>query len=162
MDETLLRKLVKRAHIPTPGDSSFVSCREPKRAIEAAVIHHHRLAFYYWVRWTTNDFTSSLPTDNLPPDLVTVDWHDDVGCEADCVFEELRHLVDRLEVDNVNDQASLDDAVRRRCTSENNVAAYSFLGCAPGTMATFFRLSILTPSATCTCFTSKGGSKPTR
>jgi hypothetical protein len=92
------------------------------------VIHHHRLAFYYWVRWTTNDFTYSLPTENLAPDLVTVDWHDDVGCEADCVFEELRHLVERLEVDNVDDQASLDDAVRRRRTSENNVAAYSFLG----------------------------------
>lgn len=128
MDESLLRELVKRAHVPSPGDTSFVSSRERNRAMEAAVIHHHRLAFYYWVHWTTNDFTSSLPTENQAPDLVTVDWHDDVGCEADCVFEELRHLVGRLEVDNVADQASLDDAMRRRRTSENNVAAYSFLG----------------------------------
>lgn len=128
MKESLLHELLKRAHIPTPGDSSFVSSPERNRAIEAAVIHHHRLAFYYWVRWTTKRFTCSLPTEDLAPDLVTVDWHDDVGCEADCVFDELRHLVDRLEVDHVDDKASLDDAVRRRRTSENNVAAYSFLG----------------------------------
>lgn len=128
MDERLLRELVKRAHVPTPGDSSFVSSSERNRAIETAVIHHHRLAFYYWVRWTTNNFTCSLPIENVAPDLVTVDWHDDVGCEEDCVFDELRHLVDRLEVDNVNDQSALDDAVRRRRTSENNAAAYSFLG----------------------------------
>lgn len=59
---------------------------------------------------------------------MTVDWHDDVGCEADCLFEELRSLVLSLEVDNVDDPACLDDAVRRRTTSENNVAAYCYLG----------------------------------
>lgn len=100
MEESLLRELVKRAHVPTPGDSSFVSSPERNRAIEAAaVVHHHRLAFYYWVRWTTNGFACSLPTEHLAPDLVTVDWHDDGGCDADCVFEELCHLVERLEVD---------------------------------------------------------------
>jgi hypothetical protein len=128
MDESLLSELVKRAHLPSPGDSSFLSSPDRSRAIEAAVIHHHRFAFFYWVRWTTNDFACSLPTDLLAPDLVTVDWHDDVGCEEDCVFDELRHLVERLEVDDVNDQNSLEDAVHRRRTSENNVAAYSFLG----------------------------------
>ena len=69
MDDALFRKLLERPHIPTPGDSSFVSSPERNRPIEAAVIHHHRLAFYYWVRWTTKDFTSSLPTENQAPDL---------------------------------------------------------------------------------------------
>jgi hypothetical protein len=128
MNENLLRKLLDRAHVPIPGDSSFLSSVERNRAIETAVIHHHRLAFYYWVRWTTKDWTISLPKDELAPDLVTVDWHDDVGCEADCVFDELRLLVDRLEVDNVHDSACLEDAARRRQTSENSVAGYSFLG----------------------------------
>jgi hypothetical protein len=67
--------------------------------------HHHRLAFYYWVH-STSDWTTSLPHDALAPDLMTVDWHDDVGCDADCVFDELRLLVDRLEVENLEDPAS--------------------------------------------------------
>lgn len=128
MNESLLRKLLDRAHVPIPGDSSFLSSTERNRTIETAVIHHHRLAFYYWVRWTTKNWTISLRKDELAPDLVTVDWHDDVGCEADCVFDELRLLVDRLEVDNMDDPVCLEDAARRRQTSENNVAGYSFLG----------------------------------
>lgn len=108
MDETLFRKLLDRAHVPTPGDSSFLSpVAGRSRAIEVAVIHHHRLAFYYWLHWTTQDWTCSLPTEDLGPDLVTVDWHDDVGGDCDCVFDELRLLVERLEVDNVDDRASV-------------------------------------------------------
>lgn len=129
MDETLFRNLLGRAHVPIPGDSSFLSSfAERDRAIEVAVIHHHRLAFYYWLRWTTHDWTCSLPTEDLGPDLVTVDWHDDVGGDCDCVVDELSTLVERLEVDNVEDSVCLEDAVRRRRTTENNVAAYSFLG----------------------------------
>lgn len=129
MDEALLRKLLDRLHVPVPGDSSFLpSMTESRGVIEVAVIHHHRLAFYYWLRWTTRDWCCSLPTNQLAPDLVTVDWHDDVGGEADCAFDELRSLVSRLEVDNIEDRTSLDDAVQRRQMSKNNVAAYSLLG----------------------------------
>ena len=129
MDDMLFRKLLDRMHVPVPGDSSFVSSlAERKRAIEVAVVHHHRLAFYYWLRWTTQNWTCSLPTEHLAPDLVTVDWHDDVGGDCDCIFDELRLLVQRLEVDNIEDPACLEDAVRRRRITENNVAAYSFLG----------------------------------
>lgn len=129
MNEALFRKLLDRAHVPVPGDSSFLSSlAERNSAIEVAVIHHHRLAFYYWLLWTTQKWTRSLPTEDLGPDLVTVDWHDDVGGKCDCVFDELSQLVERLEVDNVENTACLEDAVRRRRTTENNVAAYSFLG----------------------------------
>jgi hypothetical protein len=129
MDEKLFRQLLDRTHIPVPGDSSFVSSLgERSGAMEVAVVHHHRLAFYYWLRWTTQDWSCSLPSGHLAPDLVTVDWHDDVGGECDCVFDELPLLVGRLEVDNVDDPVSLEDAARRRQVSENNVAAYSFLG----------------------------------
>ncbi len=129
MDETLLRNLLDRLQVPVPGDSSFLpSLANRNGCVEVAVVHHHRLAFYYWLKWTTSGWTRSLPTDERAPDLVSIDWHDDVGCEADCVFDELRSLVSRLEVDDVDDQACLDDAVHRRQMSENNVAAYSFLG----------------------------------
>ena len=128
MDEWLLRKLLDRFHVPTPGDSSHVSCPgEPRRSIEVAVVHHHRLAFYYWLRWSTNDWRCSLPENQSVPDLITLDWHDDVGGEVDCVFDELDSLVHRLEVDG-EDEADLEDAVRRRRITENNVAGYSFLG----------------------------------
>ena len=91
MDEALLRKLLDCPHVPRPGDSSFVSSlAERNGPIEVAVVQHHRLAFYYWLRWTTNDWSRSLRSDPLAPDLITVDWHDDVGCEADCVIDELR------------------------------------------------------------------------
>ncbi|ADG66912.1 hypothetical protein Plim_1075 [Planctopirus limnophila DSM 3776] len=129
MDEVLLRRLLDRPHAPSPGDSSFLSSlSEHNRAIEVAVIYHHRMAFYYWLCWTTNDWSCSLRSDQLAPDLVTVDWHDDVGGEPDCVFDELHSLIARLEVENVDDHASLRDAVQRRQMSENNVIAYSMLG----------------------------------
>jgi hypothetical protein len=92
MDESLLNKLLHRAHLPIPGDSSFLSSMEANRSIETVVIHHHRLAFYYWVRWTTSNWTTSLPN-GLAPDLVTVDWHDDVGCDADCTRHDTRRIV---------------------------------------------------------------------
>lgn len=79
MDETLFRKLLDRPQIPIPGDSSYPSSlAERKASVEVAVIRHHRLAFYYWLLWTTKNWTCSLPTEHLAPDLVTVDWHDDV------------------------------------------------------------------------------------
>lgn len=97
-------------------------------AIEAAVIHHHRFAFYYWVRWATEGWTRSLSPERCPPDLVTIDYHDDVGSKSDCVLDELDLLVGMLEVGNVNDEQELKDAVRRRDLAERNVATYSILG----------------------------------
>jgi len=102
--------------------------RTERKAIEAAVIHHHRFAFYYWVKWTTERWTQSLPIDQRPPDLVTIDFHDDVGSEVDCVFNELDLLVGNLEVGNVNDEQELKDAVLRRGMAERNVATYSVMG----------------------------------
>jgi hypothetical protein len=129
MDEALLRQLVTRRHLPEPGDSTSISLLEERNgAMEVAVVQHHRLAFYYWLKWSTHDWTRSLSTHDPAADLLTIDWHDDVGCEADCDYEELRSLMDRLEVDDVNDPASLDDAGERRLMTQNNVIAYSFLG----------------------------------
>ncbi len=46
MDERLLKKLAERTSVvPRPGDSSFLMSPTANKAIEAAVIHHHRFAF---------------------------------------------------------------------------------------------------------------------
>jgi hypothetical protein len=129
MDELLLKKLAGRTDVvPSPGDSTFVMSPTEHKAIEAAVVHHHRFAFNYWLRWTTEKWTQSLPTDQPAPDLVTIDYHDDVGGACDCVFEELDLLVGKLQIDNVDDDQEREDGIRRRDLAERNVATYSFMG----------------------------------
>jgi hypothetical protein len=134
MDERLLRLLANRAYsvATSPGDvTSIDSLTNPNEAIEIAVIHLHRFAFYYWLRWSTNNWTKSLPIDRPSPDLVTIDYHNDVGAEWNCIVDELSLLVGKLEVENIKDDKSLDDAHRRRTLAESNVAAYSVLGLTP-------------------------------
>jgi hypothetical protein len=130
MDEQLLRKLAGRnGVVPSPGDSSFImSPTDARRAIQIAVIHPHRFAFNYWLRWSTENWTESLPADQPAPDLVTIDYHDDVGGECDCVFDELDLLVGKLEVGSVDDEQELKDATCRRRNAERNVSLYSMLG----------------------------------
>ncbi len=129
MDERLLKKLADRSSVvPIPGDSTFVMSPTKREAIEVAVIHHHRFAFFYWLKWATKDWTRSLSLDQTPPDLVTIDYHDDVGGECDCVFDELELLIGKLEVGDVDDKHELKDAARRRDQAKRNVATYSMLG----------------------------------
>lgn len=132
MDETLLSKLAHRKGVvPSLGDSSFVSAPDGKRAIEVAVVHLHRFAFNYWLKWATENWTKSLPTDSSAPDLITIDYHDDVGIRSDCVVDELDLLVGKLEIDDTNDKKELDRASNERRNSERNVAIYSALGLRP-------------------------------
>ena len=124
MDDHLINGLLNRPDTPAPGDSTMLPSWPDGSgpAVEAAVIHHHRFAFYYWLKWTTAGWTRSLPADNTAPHLITIDRHDDVGVKADLVFDELAALASPLEDDGSSGWAD------RRRTVENNVAAYSFLG----------------------------------
>lgn len=129
MNENLFRKLLDHPHVPSPGDTSFVSSLDGSRnAVEVAVIHHHRFAFYYWMKWTTQRWSRSLPQNRLAPDLITIDRHNDVGGSCDCLPEELSLLVGELEVGDTEDNEKLKDAIERRRVAQNNVAAFSFLG----------------------------------
>ena len=129
MDAGLLQKLAARKGVvPSPGDSSSIMSPTAQKAIQVAVIHLHRFAFNYWLRWSTHKWTKSLPKDQRSPDLVTIDYHDDVGGKCDCVFEELDLLVGKLEVGNINDEQELKDAAHGRENAERNVAIYSMLG----------------------------------
>lgn len=46
-----------------------------KEAVEIAYMFQHRFAFHYWAKWRNET--------SIAPNLITVDWHNDVGGECD-------------------------------------------------------------------------------
>jgi hypothetical protein len=69
-----------------------------RRCVELGFVMEHRFAFYYWLkckRSMMNDPRTKLRStdrDFSPPDLITWDWHDDVGGECDFSKDELLAL----------------------------------------------------------------------
>ena len=61
---------------------------DPRRAVEIGIVLQHRFAFSYWMKW----HAEALRTGSPVPNLLTVDWHDDVGGDCDFVPEVLRQL----------------------------------------------------------------------
>lgn len=105
-------RILKRiGHIDPPGCvSEFVDHPNPpyrnKRSVEVGFVMEHRFAFYYWINCKQelqrDRRTNGMIDDDqfTPPDLVTWDWHDDVGGECDFIEEELVQLnqADKEEV----------------------------------------------------------------
>ncbi|MBP9096996.1 MAG: UPF0489 family protein [Ignavibacteria bacterium] len=50
-------------------------------SLEVAVLNEHRFAFYYWIKWT-NKLKKSKGF-ICPPNLVSIDWHLDLGDPED-------------------------------------------------------------------------------
>lgn len=104
MNNDLVVTLMNRiGHINPPGcESDFVDHPNPayhnKQCVEVGFVMEHRFAFYYWIKCKQqlrrDRRTSELIDDELftPPDLVTWDWHDDVGGECDFIESELVQL----------------------------------------------------------------------
>lgn len=69
-----------RGELRPPGGASWFehSSRDLRRALEVAIVLEHRFAFFYWLRWHIG---RSLH--EPPPDLLTMDWHDDIGGTCD-------------------------------------------------------------------------------
>jgi len=65
-----------------------------RAAIEVAIVQEHRFAFYYWLKWRHNQQLKDEHA--VPPNLITVDWHDDVGGDCDFIPE----VLDRLDYGN--------------------------------------------------------------
>jgi len=69
-----------------------------KRSVEIGFILEHRFAFHYWLKCKRELMTigpsHQHPTDKefRPPDLITWDWHDDIGGECDYDKMELVEL----------------------------------------------------------------------
>ena len=62
-----------------------------KKALEVAVFHEHRIAFYYWALWTTGiEYGNSRISP--PPTLVSFDWHEDTAAPEEIEQQELQNL----------------------------------------------------------------------
>ena len=78
----------------------------------------HRFAFYYWLKWHTQARRSGTST----PNLLTIDWHDDVGGDCDFIPEELKELDPRDE-----NELSLFCWARLRSLNDGHVAPAQYL-----------------------------------
>lgn len=63
-----------------------------KNALEVAVFHEHRIAFFYWALWTTG-IKYGNPRISPPPTLVSFDWHEDTAAPDEIEQQELESLV---------------------------------------------------------------------
>ena len=104
MNFNFAKGLLKNAdQIDPPGCvSTIVEHPNPlqcgKHPVEVGFVMEHRFAFFYWIKCKQElqrGRPSSLVSDDkqfTPPDLVTWDWHDDVGSESDYDEKELVKL----------------------------------------------------------------------
>lgn len=110
MNLSLARDILKRIQgvLDPPGCcSDLVEHPAPwmakRMAIEVGVVIEHRFAFYYWLQTKKKlqydrHFRAWIEEQDFrPPDLLTMDWHDDVGGECDFIESELRRLNQRDE-----------------------------------------------------------------
>lgn len=112
MNKKFALELLKRmGRIDPPGCiSAFVDHPNPaysnKRGVEVGFFIEHRFAFYYWIKCKQElcqrgSTQKSFDDKSFrPPDLVTWDWHNDVGGECDFIESELTRLnqADQAEV----------------------------------------------------------------
>ena len=102
---SLARDLLRHAHRradPPGGCVTFVDHPAPhlrkKKAVSVGIVMEHRFAFFYWIKckrelqYDRRSRTVIPEREFAPPDLVTMDWHDDVGGECDMKEAELRRL----------------------------------------------------------------------
>jgi len=61
-------------------------------AITFGIVHEHRFAFYCWVKYHRKVTLKNSASGISPPDLITIDWHDDIGVPSDFSENELANL----------------------------------------------------------------------
>lgn len=76
---------------PMGAYTSIIEHPFTKDAIEVAVFHEHRIAFYYWALWTMG-IKYGQPRILPPPTLVSFDWHEDTAAPHEVEQEELKNL----------------------------------------------------------------------
>jgi hypothetical protein len=82
--------LKKMCHpISPPGCTSDFIDHPTRRdkAVEIGVVLQHRFAFFYWLKWRAQREPLLQP-----PNLLTIDWHDDVGGDCDFTPHQIRQL----------------------------------------------------------------------
>lgn len=86
-------------------------------AVEIGVVLQHRFAFYYWLKWHGKRKTGAPP-----PNLLTIDWHDDVGGDCDFKPEQIEQLNPKDE-----NELSLFCWAGLRCLNDGHIAPAQYL-----------------------------------
>ena len=65
-----------------------------RESIELGVFHQHRFAFHYWAKWKRKycGVNRIEPDAFEPPDLLTMDWHNDFRADSDFLEKDIRAL----------------------------------------------------------------------
>jgi hypothetical protein len=93
VNTTLLSDVLASAGELDPPGSVVSIIGQPgglREAIEVAAVIEHRMAFYFWLKWVAKRRRETQ--DQSAPDLLTIDWHDDVGCDDDYLPEQISQL----------------------------------------------------------------------
>ena len=103
---------------PGSSDGFIEHPTDPRKAVEIGVVIQHRFAFFYWLKWYAEAKRTGAPT----PNLLTIDWHDDVGGDCDFIPAELEQLnpVDENEL-------SLFCWARLRSLNDGHIAPAQYL-----------------------------------
>ncbi len=62
------------------------------KAIEVSIIQDHRFAFFYWLKWLNKAGKKTSGEISAPPDLITIDWHQDLVAPNDIKCDRLNKL----------------------------------------------------------------------
>ena len=68
-------------------------------AMEIGIVQEHRFAFFYWLKWWHEQQANNKI--KFPPNLVTVDWHNDVGNDSDFCPD----IINKLDYSNTTELA---------------------------------------------------------
>ncbi|MCX5674495.1 MAG: hypothetical protein NTX87_05760 [Planctomycetota bacterium] len=107
---SLAHDVLRRVHRyldPPGGCQTFIDHPMPsnRKAVTVGIVLEHRFAFYYWIkckqdlRYDSSTHRWIPDQEFVPPDLVTLDWHNDIGGECDIIQDELRRLDQRNEAE---------------------------------------------------------------
>jgi hypothetical protein len=111
---TYIQKMINTndgSYINPPGCYSnflktpyHVCCDGGRESIEISVFYEHRFAFYYWMKWRrekclkNNECLDSFDA----PHLVSMDLHNDFGCDCDFIKE---HIIELNKAKNLDEIA---------------------------------------------------------
>jgi hypothetical protein len=99
---SLAHDVLRRVHryVGPPGCCSVLTEHPAphmrnRKAVTVGIVLEHRFAFYYWLkckRELCRQQQAMCDADFVPPDLLTMDWHNDVGGKCDIIESEMTRL----------------------------------------------------------------------
>jgi hypothetical protein len=91
INNELITEILQTHWLPTEPPGCFTEIvRQPSGlndAMEIGIVQEHCFAFFYWLKWYQDNKSKGLS-----PNLLTVDWHNDVGCASDFIPEIINKL----------------------------------------------------------------------